>query len=330
MMKRAALLGLLGITAATVTAMLAWPGQQPIPVRAGQAQTRDVRDLVEGTGSLGRLDEINVSSLSGGLVAQVYVTAGQQVRAGDPLLRLDAAAQEAALAQTLRTAGLARAAQTEAAQTWAQGAQWLGQAQQADAAGQAAAVAQQVAAQTLRAARDGEVLAAYIRAGESLLPGSPALRMGGAQQAVRMQVSERDALRVQPGMRARFLRDDALLGEGAVVSVGMPALRGDGVLTAAVDLTPDAPIPLPAGARVDVEIICRTQPGAVTVPLEALNEAEGAVWRIQQGRAWPVPVRVGLRDALEAAVQGVHAGDWIILIPPVGLVAGARVEVSDP
>jgi hypothetical protein len=115
-----------------------------------------------------------------------------------------------------------------------------------------------------------------------------------------------------------------------VLTVDMPMARQDGVFAAAVELVPDAPLPLPAGARLDVEIVCRAQERAALVPLEALDEEEDTVWRVYKRRAWREPVTVGLQDALYAAVDGLPADALVILRPPADLREGELVEVMEP
>ncbi len=321
MRKRAALGWMLGITAATVAAMVLWPKEQPLPVRAQQVHVQRIEQRVDGTGVVGQRGEIAVSSLTGGLVAQVYVAAGAPVAEGQPLLRLDTAAMEQALGELTRGQPALRGAlaDTQAA--------FIADAQRDQLDAQAGQLSREIAAGTIRATTTGQVLETYVRAGEVLLPGAPALRMGEQAQVVRMQLGERESLRVTPGMRARLLRDDVLLGEASVATVGLPTTRADGVVTAAVELTPDAPITLPAGARLDVEIVCRVQEQAVLAPLEALDAGENAVWVVHGQRAWRVPVVAGLMDALHAAVQGIAADTWVIVSPPQDLDNGRLVRV---
>ncbi len=337
MRKRTAYGFMLGITLATVGAMLWVPGESARPVRARQAEARRMEERVDGGGVMGRQGEHTVSSLSGGAVAEVFVAPGQKVAEGQALFRLDSAAQAQALAALLQADGRARARLGEvgdkagslgAETVWQDEAQWLEGAQAEQYAQQAALLEAQIAAQTVRAQAAGEVLATFVREGEVLLPGAPALTLAGEAQVVRMQVGERESLRLAAGLPARFLRDDVLLGEGRVLSVGMPLPRADGVLSATVELQPGAPIALPAGARLDVEIVCRAQEQAVLVPLEAMAEGEAAVWRVFERRAWRVPVQAGLQDALTVAVRGLPEDALVILDPPEDLREGQLVEVT--
>lgn len=333
MRKRTAYAFMVGITLTTVGAMLWLPKESARPVRARLAEAGGViEESVEGGGVMGRGGEYTVSSLSGGVVAQVFVTANQRVTAGQALFRLDTATEEQALSSALRAEAVAAQSQGNAlndvAQIFEDGAQWLAEAQAGQARQQVETLQARIGAMTVRAMEDGDVLATYIQAGEVLLPGAPALTLAQERQVVRMQVGERESLRLKAGLRARFLRDDALLGEGAVTSVGMPTARQDGVLSVAVELEPDQPIALPTGARLDVEIICHAQEGVTLVPLEAL--VDGAVWQVFEQRAWRVPVRVGLQDALHVAVEGMLEDAMVILQPPFDLREGELVEVSVP
>ena len=82
MRKRTAYAFMLGITITTVGAMLWLPKESPRPVRARPVETRRIEERVEGGGVVGRSGEYTVSSLNGGVVAQVFVKANQRVEAG--------------------------------------------------------------------------------------------------------------------------------------------------------------------------------------------------------------------------------------------------------
>ncbi|MCL2812843.1 MAG: efflux RND transporter periplasmic adaptor subunit [Clostridia bacterium] len=323
MRKRTAYAFMLGITITTVGAMLWLPKESARLVRARPVEGRHIiEERVEGGGVVGRSGEYTVSSLTGGVVAQVFVSANQKVEAGQALFRLESDAQEQALVSAMRTEAIA------APQVLEVDTQWLADARDDQTRQQTEALQARIAANTVRAMEGGEVLATYIHAGEVLLPGAPALTLAQERQVVRMQVGERESLRLTAGLRARFFRDDELLGEGTVLSVGMPMARQDGVLSVAVELTPDHAIALPTGARLDVEIICRAQQGAMLVPLEAL--VDESVWLVYGQRAWRTPVRTGLQDALHVAVEGLLEGALVILHPPMDLQEGELVEVSLP
>lgn len=334
MRKKAAYAFMLGITLTTVGAMIWVPGEQARQVRTVPVQIRRMEERVDGAGLLGRVQEHAVSTLSGGQVAEMFVTSREQVRQGQALFRLDSTTLEQSLVALLQgrdsEVTLRASALEEIGSVWEDGSQWVLQAQDQRTQQQVEALQRQIAACTVRALTDGEVLATYVRAGEVALPGAPVLAMAQATQVVRVQVGEREALRLQTGMEARFLRDDQWLGEGVVLSVGLPQMRADGVLTSLVELVPNAPIDLPAGARLDVEILCAVQEGASLVPVEALDEDESRVWQVYERRAWPVAVRTGLQDALQVAVQGIPEDAVIIVSPPGDLKEGQLVEVMAP
>lgn len=334
MRKKTAYGFMLGITVVTVGAMLWVPGERARPVRAEQVTLRRMEERVDGGGLIGRIGEHTVSSLSGGVIAQVFVEPKQQVEKNQALFRLDTSVQEQALSALLRAQDRGQALQgaplEDAATVWEDGAQWLTEAQREENRRQAEQLEVQIAAMTVRAQEAGEVLSTYIRAGEVLLPGVPALTLAQDAQVIHMQVGERESLRLREGMRARLLRDDVSLGGAVVTTVGLPQTRQDGVLTVAVELRPDQTIPLPVGARLDVEIICKEQEQALLLPLEAIDESTQSVWQVYKQRAWQVPVEVGLQDALHAAVQGLAGDAWVIVQPPSDLQEGELVEVMAP
>lgn len=283
--------GLLVVTACAVLTMLFWPREQAVKVKTAQLTRRTIEDCVVGSGVIGRQDTCSVASQTGGRVAELYVEAGQWVQAGQALLRLDGSLLETQLQQGVRRA------QSAAIQTFgSDAANSLAAAQQEAAADEVEALAAQMAALTIRAQQDSQVLYTHVKSGEVLLAGTPALTLAGAQQCVSMQVGERDAARLRTGLPVRLLRDDKIIGTGRVASVGLPMARVDGVSLADVEVIPDEEIDLPVGSRVDVQIVRASSAHALVLPVEAFGDDEQSVWQIYEERVWPLKLKTGLQD----------------------------------
>lgn len=89
--------------------------------------------------------------------------------------------------------------------------------------------------------------------------------------------------------------------------------------------------PLGHGFRLDARIIVNELPDVLRVPTDALvRDGEGwAVFRIERGRARLRPVRVGVGDEhYRAILEGLDAGDHVILFPGASLGDGDRVRVA--
>lgn len=83
------------------------------------------------------------------------------------------------------------------------------------------------------------------------------------------------------------------------------------------------------GFRLDARIIVEDTPNALRAPTDALvREGDGwAVYRIEAGRARRRPVRVGVGDEhYRVILEGLAAGDRVILFPGVSLADGDRVR----
>lgn len=83
------------------------------------------------------------------------------------------------------------------------------------------------------------------------------------------------------------------------------------------------------GFRVEPRIVLWQSPDVLKVPLSALYR-EGTAWRVfrdDNGRARPTPVRIGHENGLHAEVlEGLKAGDRVVTHPSDRVSAGARIE----
>jgi HlyD family secretion protein len=89
------------------------------------------------------------------------------------------------------------------------------------------------------------------------------------------------------------------------------------------------PAALGDGYRVEARIVTWSDPDVVTVPNSTLFRS-GEQWQVfvvESGRAQLRPVRLGQRGAAEAEiVEGLNAGDTVVLFPSDRLRDGVRVR----
>jgi RND family efflux transporter MFP subunit len=89
-------------------------GKPAVPVDAEVAETGDVTEGIEVTGTLSPKHQAEMKSEYGGVVAQVYVNDWAKVRKGDPLLKVDTREGEVLLLKAKAALQMAKAGQLEA------------------------------------------------------------------------------------------------------------------------------------------------------------------------------------------------------------------------
>jgi multidrug efflux pump subunit AcrA (membrane-fusion protein) len=248
-MKRVAMpvLGIVAASLAAVSIARTYPYRQatdpPAPPPASKFQnTVAAVGLVEAS-----TENISVGTPLGGLVARVFVTAGQTVRVGDPLfeldtrhLRADLEVRRQALAVARARVGVAQAqledltrqlgfveqvkdtravsadeiTRRRSAVETASAALAEARAQAGAAEAQVAAVQTEIERSTVRAPLDAEVLQLKLRVGEfapASVTSTPMVLLGRSKPLhVRVDVDEHEASRVRPEAPAvGHLRGDA-------------------------------------------------------------------------------------------------------------------------
>ena len=86
---------------------------EAVPVQVVQPQQQGLAEQLQLSGSLTAQQNAQLSSRTAGLVAELLVDAGTEVKAGQPLLKLDPALAEHELAQQLAAVNAARVMLTE-------------------------------------------------------------------------------------------------------------------------------------------------------------------------------------------------------------------------
>lgn len=238
-----------------------------------------------------------------GLVAQVYVRAGDRVEAGQALLCLDDRAAASAMRAALENA---EAAQTAAA--WAEARVQADGAALADqvngqADRQVLAASAALSALVVRSPVDGVVRQVMAAQHGGLTAGSPAVLISSEAQRVVCPMVLRDAAQVQAGMAARVLSGGEPVTMARVTEIAPASVDpATGQTVAEVTLLPDALPDLPLGAAVEAEIILCAREDAATVPSAAVTE-ESTVWWAEGGRAWEVPVTVLMDNGVDCWVD---------------------------
>jgi HlyD family secretion protein len=91
---------------------------------------------------------------------------------------------------------------------------------------------------------------------------------------------------------------------------------------------PDVPLPLGDGFRVGVRIVIWDQPDVMQIPTSSVFRV-GSRWAtfvVTDGRLVTRPITIGARgDRAVHILNGVSAGEFVVLYPGDSLTAGARV-----
>lgn len=192
----------------------------------------------------------------------------------------------------------------------------------------------------LRAPVAGVVLARLRESAGPVAIGEPLLEIGDpASLEIEVDLLSSDAVRVAPGMDVRLHRwggEQALAARvRRVEPVGFTKISALGVEEQRVWVLCDFVSPLADwqrlgdGYRVDAEFILSSGT-ALTVPTGALfrRDAGWAVYAVDNDRAVERSVTVGRRSGLDAEiVQGLAAGDRVIVHPDDRVAEGTRVEL---
>lgn len=195
---------------------------------------------------------------------------------------------------------------------------------------------------TVRAPVAGTVLKVLQESEGSVALGTPLVELGNpADIEIVADVLSTDAVRIQPGSAVRIERwggPQSLRGRvrrvepsafTKVSALGVEEQR----VNLVIDLVSaaDESNGLRDGFRVEVRVVVHSEADALRVPVGALfrQGEDWAVYVVDGGRARLRAVRPGLRNQRVAMVlQGLKAGESVVLYPPDTLADGVRVRAS--
>jgi RND family efflux transporter MFP subunit len=330
-----------------LTGCIADPAAQP-PGAAGDIArpvvvAHPIRDqslaVIRATGRTEAADELALSFKVGGVIEQVTANAGDRVRAGQMLARLDrteaaAGAERAAQALAKAERDLARAEELASRRL-------IARRERDDAE-----TAREVAAATLRAARfdlayatitapaDGRIKQRLARAGEIVAAGQPVLTLAaeGRGWVVKAALADREALRLEVGDPAEATAD-ARPGErfaARVARIGGAADPATG--TVEVEFAVEDP-----GGRLLSGLVTRIEARpagtalALAIPVAALVRADGAVGEVrlvERDRAVAREVVLGPIAGERVLVHdGLAPGDQVIVAGAAWVDPGAAVRI---
>jgi RND family efflux transporter MFP subunit len=331
--------------------------QQPVvlaPENVAVVESRTLSSGPEISGTLRARREASIRAEVGGTVLRIHAEAGERVRAGQVLARIDAAALRDGLlaarsgvtgaessvqvaranakrARTLADAGAFAPQQAEQAEAALEAAR----AQAADARARLALSEEQLSKTRVRAPFGGVVAQRQTSVGDVVAPGAPLftvidpsrLQFEGAVPAARLGEARPGApveLAVT-GFEGRTFR-------GEIERVAPAVDTATGQVRAFVDV-PNEDGSLISGLYAQGRVAARTDV-ALAAPASAVDATSTppTVMRVSDGRVEKVAVRLGIRDDASGVVAldaGVSEGDVLVLgSARAALPEGAPVRVA--
>jgi multidrug efflux system membrane fusion protein len=250
----------------------------PTPVAAAEAKAESIPKHLAAIGSLAAVHQVTVSPEVGGRVAEVFFEAGAVVRAGDPLVQLNDAPEQADLRNYQAQAKLAAlnlerskklmSKQVAAKATVDENQSLLDQANAGIAKTQAV-----IAQKLIRAPFDGALGIRQVEAGQYLEPGGAIVTLTDLSNLyVNFTLPEQARAQIAPGQRIE-VSVDAYPGRSfdAEITATDPQVNAETrmIKTQATMRNPEH-ILLP-GMFANVRVVLPAEPNVVTVPETAVD-----------------------------------------------------------
>jgi RND family efflux transporter MFP subunit len=323
------------------------PASAPAAVRSEPVASVAVAHQTRAVGMLAPRDELRLAFKVGGIVDRVYVDAGDAVRKGQRLAQIKRAEVDAAVAQATEAVDKARRDLERGQRLRADEVATEEQVENLTTAYNVARANLQSARfnaefSRIEAPADGIVFERLVRGGELVQAGQPVVVLGATTSGwvVRVGLSDRDAVRVEPGSPAE-VEFDAYPGRvfpGRVTRIGAAADRQTGTFEVEIEVVTEgarfvrglvAKVALPLAEMPEVTT------DATVVPLTALVEADGpraVVYVIdrQHGVARRKEVKLGPMVGEQVVVTaGLAVGERVVTDGATWLTDGRAVREID-
>lgn len=320
----------------TGTAVAEAPKMPPMPVEAQPVTVGEVVRTIEAVGTLRADESVTLRPELQGRVEAIGFAEGQRIKSGQVMVQLDDDQYRAELAEAIANRDLSQAnfrraqeliKRKVASQTDLDKAYAELQANRARVALKREALSKT----ELKAPFDGIAGLREVSVGEVVSPGQALMQVVAIDPIkVDFRVPELYVGAVKPGQRLAVTLD-AFPGEefiGKVYAVDPQIdVRGRSIQIRAT--VPNADGRLRPGLFSRVELTLQRFDNAISVPEEAIvpRGHEQLVYRIVEGKAEMVPVRLGIRrEAMVQIVEGLQPGDIVITAGQIKLRPGAPVN----
>ena len=307
-----------------------------VPVEAVAASRRAVAASYTGTAALEARAESQVVAKTSGVALAVMVEEGQQVRAGQPLVRLDPDRARLAVAQS--------EAQMRKLENSFQRAQKLVGQQMVSAAdvdqlrfdlenarAQYRLATLELSYTTVVAPISGVIASRSIKTGNFVQINTPIFRIvDNSRLEATLNVPERELATLRPGQPVTLVAD-ALPGKsfpGTVDRISPVVDAGSGTFRVVSGFGKDA-AGLQPGMFGRIRIDYDQRADAMVVPrLALLDDGDPAVFRVRDGKVARVPVKLGYAEGPWVEIRdGLAVGDKVVTAGKVALRDGTAVQV---
>ena len=312
------------------------PQVEAVPVEVAQVSRRPIAASYAGTATLEPLAESQVVAKTSGVALEVLVEEGQQVKAGQPLVRLDADRARLSVAQAQAQLRKLENNYSRAQQLVAQQLISAGEVDQMrydleNARAQYEMAKLELSYTTVVAPISGVVASRDIKPGNFVQINSPIFRIVDSQRLeATLNVPEREIAKLRPGQQVKLVAD-ALPGRefiGSVDRVAPVVDTGTGTFRVVATFAGDGELQPGMFTRLGINYDQRAD--ALVVPRTALLDDEGdpAVFVVREGTAVRVPVKLGYMDGEWVEVrEGLKIGDGVVTAGKIALRDGTPVEV---
>ncbi|WP_051414098.1 efflux RND transporter periplasmic adaptor subunit [Pseudoxanthomonas suwonensis] len=308
---------------------------EAIPVEVVEAARRPIAASYAGTAALEPRAESQVVAKTSGVALAVLVEEGQQVKAGQPLLRLDPDRARLSVAQAEAQMRKLENNYKRAQQLVAQQLISAGEVDQMrydleNARATYNMTRLELSYTTVEAPISGVVASRSIKPGNFVQINTPILRIvDDSRLEATLNVPERELATMKAGLPV-LMQVDALPGrafQGVVDRVAPVVDAGSG--TFRVIAAFDGGGALQPGMFGRIRIDYDQRPDALVVPRVALlDDGDPAMFVIRDGKASRVPVKVGYADGEWIEVrEGIKPGEQVVTAGKVALREGSAVQV---
>ena len=312
------------------------PQVEAVPAEVVQVSRRPIAASYAGTATLEPLAESQVVAKTSGVALEVLVEEGQQVKAGQPLVRLDADRARLSVAQAQAQLRKLENNYSRAQQLVAQQLISAGEVDQMrydleNARAQHEMAKLELSYTTVVAPISGVVASRDIKPGNVMQINSPIFRIVDSQRLeATLNVPEREIAKLKPG-QAVGLAVDALPGKqftGTVARVAPVVDNGTGTFRVVASFPGDGELQPGMFSRLNINYDQRAD--ALVVPRTALLEdgGEPAVYVVRDGKAQRTVLKLGYNDAGWVEVrEGLKPGEQVVIAGKAALREGSAVQV---
>jgi membrane fusion protein, multidrug efflux system len=309
---------------------------EPVPVELASVESRDVPSFFVGTATIEAEQRADILSKVAGTVQRLHVEEGEDVRAGDVLLEIDAAEPAARLLETrVRLESLERELERVSAlheKGLASDREFEDQKLQVEQARAQLEVGQiAVDWATVRAPFAGRITARSVDVGQTVTVGTPLVSIADLDPLLaRVYMPEKQVERVQLGQDVQIVPEsqptETFAGRVDLIAPVVDPRSGTVKVTVALAGSPDR---LRPGAFVRALIKTDVHEDALVVPKRAVVSEGGDsfVFRCVADSVLKVRVETGYTDDRYAeVVSGLTMSDRVVTVGQGGLRHGTHVR----